>query len=220
MATTISSILNKDGNLLRTTTQEARSNRLLWNMPPEHIKYYLSKVYQKLVLERNPYYEDIPTDVIDTVTEFLHGDRSRIGLYIQGSYGTGKSTLARTLQCATNILYQHKPEALIGADGIRIIHAKDIAKAKDLEQIKKCQCLVIDDLGTEPTVTLNFGNADTPIIDIIEYRYDNQLPTIITTNLPAKDIRPKYGDRIADRFLEMMNIITMTGQSYRNKMPK
>jgi DNA replication protein DnaC len=188
-------------------------------MPTEHIKYHLSKVYQKLVLERNPYYEDIPADVIDTVADFLHGDRSRIGLYIQGSYGTGKSTLARTLQYATNILYQHKPEALIGSDGIRIVHAKEIAKAKDLDGIKKCQCLVIDDLGTEPTVTLNFGNADTPIIDIIEYRYDNRLPTIITTNLPAKDIRPKYGDRIADRFLEMMNIITMTGQSYRNKMP-
>ena len=73
----------------------------------------------------------------------------------------------------------------------------------------------IDDLGNEPVEILDFGNPIHPIIRLIEYRYINQSFTFITTNLTAKEIRTKFGDRIADRFNEMLHVIIFEDGSYR-----
>ena len=102
--------------------------------------------------------------------------------------------------------------------GIRIIDAKDIAAyMKENARIKICQepMLAIEDMGREPTEVVDYGNITSPIIDLLEYRYNNQLFTFITTNLNTKDIRTKYDARIADRFNEMMKVIPFTNESYR-----
>ena len=39
--------------------------------------------------------------------------------------------------------------------------------------------------------------------------------TVISTNLTAKEIREKYGERIADRLNEMMNVIIFKNKSFR-----
>jgi DNA replication protein DnaC len=52
-------------------------------------------------------------------------------------------------------------------------------------------------------------------MDLLEYRYVEQLPTFLTTNLDASEIRGKYGDRIADRFNEMLSVIIFRRVSYR-----
>lgn len=41
------------------------------------------------------------------------------------------------------------------------------------------------------------------------------LPTIVTTSLSKKDIRTRYGDRVADRFNETFETIGYTNASYR-----
>ena len=43
--------------------------------------------------------------------------------------------------------------------------------------------LGLDDLGTEPSEVLDYGNVYTPVIDLLTKRYEEQLFTIITTNL-------------------------------------
>ena len=54
-----------------------------------------------------------------------------------------------------------------------------------------------------------------PITELLEYRYNQRLTTIVTTNLEPSEIREKYGDRIADRFNEMFALVSYTGVSYR-----
>ena len=76
--------------------------------------------------------------------------------------------------------------------------------------------LAIEDMGREPAEILEFGNTASPVIDLLEYRYDNQLFTFITTNLTPAQIREKYGNRIADRFNEMMETIVFKNGTYRN----
>ena len=73
----------------------------------------------------------------------------------------------------------------------------------------------IEDIGREPTEMLDYGNVLNPIIDLIEYRYNNQLFTAITTNLTSEQISTKYGRRIADRFNEMLEVIIFKNPSYR-----
>ena len=76
--------------------------------------------------------------------------------------------------------------------------------------------LAIDDLGKEPTEVLDYGNVLSPVVDLMEYRYQHQLFTAVTTNLTPDEIRDKYGKRIADRFNEMLEVIVFEDISYRS----
>lgn len=48
-------------------------------------------------------------------------------------------------------------------------------------------------------------------------RYDAQLFTVFTTNLEPKEIRQRYGDRIADRLNEMMTKVVYRNLTYRTE---
>lgn len=103
--------------------------------------------------------------------------------------------------------------------GMSIIDAKDIANyAKDyrsFQELKMRPMIAIEDMGREATEVLDYGNVLNPVIDLIEYRYDNQLFTAITTNLTSKQVSEKYGKRIADRFNEMLEVIVFENATYR-----
>ena len=75
--------------------------------------------------------------------------------------------------------------------------------------------LTIDDLGTEPREIIEYGNVLSPIIDLISYRYEHQLPTIITSNLTPQQISEVYGKRIGDRLKETTEIVPFLNCSYR-----
>lgn len=59
------------------------------------------------------------------------------------------------------------------------------------------------------------GNICNPVIDLIEYRYDRQLTTFVTTNLAPEEFKDKYDVRIADRFNEMIHKIVFQDENYR-----
>ena len=153
----------------------------------------------------------------------------KFGLMLAGTCGNGKTSLLKAIQSATNFLnlkYEvrsDKEEKI----AISIIDVKEIiANCKDyqmMEVYKKTPYLGIDDMGKEPKEVLDYGNVCNPVIDLIEYRYDKQLTTFITTNLPPKSDSEKkivgidthYGVRIADRFNEMIEKIVFNDGSYR-----
>ena len=55
--------------------------------------------------------------------------------------------------------------------------------------------------------------------DILSYRYNRMLFTMITTNLTPPQIRTVYGVRIADRFNEMMLVLPYKNPSFRTPQP-
>lgn len=75
--------------------------------------------------------------------------------------------------------------------------------------------LAIEDMGKEAIAKMDYGNVINPVIEVLEHRYNEQLYTIITTNLRKEEIKEKYGVRIADRFNEMMHVIIFSGESFR-----
>lgn len=60
------------------------------------------------------------------------------------------------------------------------------------------------------------GHVVNPISDLIESRYRDQLFTFITTNLTPREIRQKYGNRVADRFNEMTEPVVFENGTYRH----
>jgi DNA replication protein DnaC len=142
--------------------------------------------------------------------------------------GNGKTTMVYALQNTINYLsdnhvfdsmYQYEDER--NAVDLPIIDAREVVESSKNYQgfvaLKRKPFLAVEDIGREPTEVLEYGNVLNPVIDLLEYRYANQLFTVVSTNLTPKQVREKYGNRIADRFNEMMSVVIFGNNSYRGK---
>lgn len=153
---------------------------------------------------------------IRRLARFLTSD-GKFGAMVNGVCGNGKTTMLYALQVLLNDLVNN--EYLKSGTGIRIVSATEVpdtsSKSVSWRSLKEENLLAIDDFGREPTEVMEFGNIKSPIVDLLEYRYDNQLFTLITSNLTPREVRTKYGNRIADRFNEMLEVIPFYNGSYR-----
>ena len=150
----------------------------------------------------------------------LTSGSSKFGMLMCGECGNGKNTLLKAFQQLLNILAIPIPDGH-GNYGIQITDAKYVAHLARTDnsaflQLSQKDMLGIDDPGTESQEVMDFGNVVTPVIDFLTKRHDEQLFTIITTNLTPKQIREHYGDRIAERLNEMVEKIVFTNNSYRS----
>lgn len=153
------------------------------------------------------------------VAHWLCGMSSKNSLLFVGGCGNGKTTFVYAMQSLVNHL-GIKNQATGQDFGISLYNAKDLANIckthpKDWRSLMDKDILAIDDLGTEPREIIEYGNVLSPIIDLISYRYEHQLPTIITSNLTPQQISEVYGKRIGDRLKETTEIVPFLNGSYR-----
>ena len=99
-------------------------------------------------------------------------------------------------------------------DHLRSAYAPDNPAVPDdlLDQVKTTDLLVLDDFGAERSTPF----AEDKLFQIINYRYEERLPTIITTSLDFGDIeasRPRIASRLSDRDVVMR--LPMSGPDYR-----
>ncbi|MBJ2189126.1 MAG: ATP-binding protein [Muribaculaceae bacterium] len=147
------------------------------------------------------------------------------GLMLCGLYGNGKTTLAKALAWLIGYITEREYGYSRRAN-VRFYTAKDIcrlcaASEKFKEQydqyddIFREPMIIIDELGEEPREVMVYGMIHTPLIDLIGERYAQQRMTIITTNLDVDELKAKYGERIYDRFTEMITSVIFENDSYR-----
>lgn len=144
-------------------------------------------------------------------------DKNETGLLLYGNVGSGKTTMLDAIAnlFATKNIQHHGIQ--IGFKRLDSVELYQLYKFKyaEFDEIKKCPLLAIDDFGIEPVYINVFGTDISPISELLYHRYQNRLTTIITTNLAVDEIRKRYGDRIADRFNEMMHPVLFANGSYR-----
>lgn len=162
--------------------------------------------------------DDQTTTHCRQLAQYLTNDDAKFGVMLCGVCGNGKTTMLYAFRSALNWLSERgafSPDT----KGIWILDAKDIIgyarEGKEMQRIRAYDMIAIEDMGKEAVEVREYGNILNPVIDLLEYRYNNQLFTFITTNLTGREIRERYGDRIADRFNEMMNVIIFSDNSYR-----
>lgn len=152
--------------------------------------------------------------------------KERNGLFITGSYGTGKTHLAcaianqlirggKQVICMTMIDLLAKIKSTF--------ESSDNTTEADVRKLyEDVPLLIIDDIGSEQAT--EWGS--TMIYSIINARYEAYMPTIVTTNYePDELIRrmtPNKGDRrnaekTLDRLKEMCVGISMKWDSYRSR---
>lgn len=146
-------------------------------------------------------------------------DESKFGIMLCGNCGNGKTTMMYAIRNLVNYLSRMgaitigntRPELEV-MDAMSIVKR---AKDDELMNIATKQMLGIDDLGNEPAEVMNYGNVVNPLAELLEIRYKRQLYTIVTTNLIPRQIREKYGARVADRFNEMFGVVIFKNSTYR-----
>ena len=160
--------------------------------------------------------------ITNRVVDWLLGKGKRWLLFM-GNVGDGKTTMLNAVQKFIISMDIQKPYreghysswwAMYNATAKDLVtdYVKDPAL---ITQYNNVDVLGLDDMGAEPAETMVYGNPVYPIADILMTRYKKDVQTIISTNLKANEIRPRYGDRIADRLNEMCERIVFPEQSYR-----
>ena len=145
------------------------------------------------------------------------------GLYIEGTFGTGKTHLAAAI--AIQLMEQgHNVIFKTADDLLRDIKATfdetGQEEKKVLDRLKTCELLVIDDIGKEQAT--DWSTAQ--LYAIINDRYECQRPLIITTNFNENDLvaveSPKgVGEHriraILSRLHETCRLLTMSWPDLR-----
>lgn len=142
--------------------------------------------------------------------------KSPEGLFIHGETGSGKTHL---LGCMANKLIENNVDLLymVYADLLdRIRETYNDSKAETessiLRRINNVPVLLIDDLGMEK----NSEFAQKYLGQIIDHRYRNMLPTIITSNFTLSELKDRskndmYGERVIWRCVETSSIFHLSG---------
>lgn len=191
------------------------------NLLTAHYFFEVEARHNKIQLDENT------VNNLRKMAHYLTKPNPKFGVMLCGTCGNGKTTLVLALRAAIAYLKErgHFDEYRNHANPyfdfeLRLIDARDVVDIyKDRPRyvtLRSERLLAIDDLGKEPAEVLDYGNVTNPIVDLLENRYFTQRFTIITTNLDAKEIREKYGKRIADRFNEMLDVIVFQDISYRH----
>lgn len=198
--------------------------RYNWNVTLQSATDILSAGVTGEVVARGREFKDDPytEDNCRRLASILTGtDRRKFGIMCCGIYGNGKTSLLYSFQTAHNELCNIAgaiPEPFNKAS-MDIVDAVEFAMTcANVDKFKDyCRrpMLALEDIGRDAEQLKFYGNTITPIIDILEYRYQRQLFTFITTNLTLKELKAKYGARVADRFNEMEIIIFNNPDTYR-----
>lgn len=136
-------------------------------------------------------------------------------LLFQGKYGCGKTHLAAAIAnfavtMGVPTLFLTVPDLL---DTIRFSYdAPDSSFEERFEEIKNSSLLVLDDFGTQNATDW----AQEKLFQIINYRYINKLPLVITTNLSLDEIEARIRSRLQDP--ELVSTVKISAPDYRRPM--
>ena len=174
-----------------------------------------------------PELSEVYNDVFDWCIMHPKGKLDPVkGLWIEGSIGTGKSTLLRIVRRFCGMvrpMQQHRNGSAPMPYSFRITSALKVAAAygkqgfAGLDDFIDNPCQAIDDLGCEPDTVSYYGASLNPLEFVMLGRYDVRHGdfTHVTTNLTAEEAMRRYGARVMDRCVEMFNFVTMQGPSCR-----
>ena len=136
-------------------------------------------------------------------------------LMLQGGYGCGKTHLAAgianfAVEMGVPTLFLTVPDLL---DTLRYSYdSEDTTFEKRFDEIRNAQLLVLDDFGTQNAT----GWAQEKLFQIINYRYINKLPLVVTTNLALDEIEARIRSRLADP--ELVTACRIVAPDFRRPM--
>jgi DNA replication protein DnaC len=119
-------------------------------------------------------------------------------LALFGGYGSGKTHLAaaianRAVERGQPVLFVIVPDLL---DHLRATFSPNSTARYDqrFEEVRRAPLLILDDLGTQSSTPW----AQEKLFQILNYRYNAHLPTVLTSNQSLEEMDLRLRSRIAD----------------------
>lgn len=132
----------------------------------------------KIIKWINKFYDDFKSD------------KQTKGLYLSGSFGSGKTYI---LSALLNELSKLNYSCIIVYYPELLRSIKESFNSDDynerINEIKKCDLLLLDDIGAETTTP---WNRDEILGTILQYRMDNKKATFFTSNLNLKELENHF----------------------------
>ncbi len=150
--------------------------------------------------------ESLQTDEVDSLKRAFkacqeYAENPHGWLLLMGGYASGKTHLAAAianyrLNTGDSPMFVVVPDLL---DHLRATFNPNSAIPYDklFNQVRSARLLILDDLGTQSATPW----AMEKLYQIINHRYEAELPTVITTSSELKDIHPRIRSRMMDKRL-------------------
>ena len=145
---------------------------------------------------------------------FARAPTGWLGLF--GPYGCGKTHLAAAI--ANELLAHQVPVQFVVVpdllDHLRGAFAPDSTVSYDqrFDAVKQVPVLILDDLGTESSTPW----AKEKLYQLVNHRYNEQLPTVFTSNTRVEQLDPRIASRMHDPALHAQ-IVTIQAADYRRR---
>jgi len=174
--------------------------------------------------------------VKDYVDNFEERYKNGNWLMLVGGFGLGKTHLAlaagieilkyfakEEVKGNMNTVYSGRPKVKFVSSSELVQSIRDSYDSDQLNELdlmngyKNTKLLIIDDLGTEKASEWQREK----MYIILDYRYRELLPTIITTNLEVGGLQEHLSERVVERIIEATEggkfLLNFEGQSYRRR---
>lgn len=143
-------------------------------------------------------------------------DREFINLIFYGNPGLGKTFLCSAI--AKELLDKGKNVIYVSAFTLfKIIEDEKFNKGEDIDNseffrsLLEAELLIIDDLGTEFSTIV----STSALFSIINTRFINSKPIIISTNLSPAEMTGQYSERIVSRIYGEYSVLKFFGEDIR-----
>jgi DNA replication protein DnaC len=134
-----------------------------------------------------------------------------------GTYGSGKTHLAAAIGNYRHALGESPMFVVVPdlLDHLRSTFSPTSSVSYDslFEEVRTCRLLILDDLGTQSATPW----AKEKLYQIFNFRYNAELPTVITTSMHTDEIDPRIRSRMLDK--RLCDILGIAVPSFRNMAP-
>lgn len=189
-------------------------------------------VYEQALMLNEKYKFTIDIGIIATALIYYFNGNEKVynlnkGLALTGNYGCGKSTLMRVFRNYSKMLANPNPNLF------KVISIEDVINIMSKpNSVESSILLNVDEKGFPKPIHIlvnefgyeyggkSYGTDKSELIEtFIMKRYDifQEYKKVmhVTMNYDSKDLQAIFNEKVYDRLKEMLNIVHMTGDSFR-----